>query len=154
MADTLRLEVVTPTRRVLEARATEVRIPGVLGELGVLPGHTPLLASLGTGEVTWFDGETTGRLVVQGGFAEIQGALVSLDPKTGAVLALAGGMPFSGRADALGELELELTSINHGYRGFGERDGDGGRSGSCNNDVVCPLGDDWRSEMERTQWQS
>jgi F-type H+-transporting ATPase subunit epsilon len=72
VADYLKLEVVTPNRRVLEGRAREVRIPGSLGELGVLPGHTPLLASLGTGEVTWFDGETTGRLVVQGGFAEVQ----------------------------------------------------------------------------------
>jgi F-type H+-transporting ATPase subunit epsilon len=72
MAETLRLEVVTPSRRVLESRASEVRIPGALGELGVLPGHTPLLTSLGTGEVAWFDGDTTGHLVVQGGFAEVQ----------------------------------------------------------------------------------
>jgi len=72
MTDTLRLEVVTPSRRVLQGRASEVRIPGVLGELGILPGHTPLLTSLGTGEVTWIDGASTGRLVVQGGFAEVQ----------------------------------------------------------------------------------
>jgi F-type H+-transporting ATPase subunit epsilon len=72
MADTLRLEVVTPTRRVLEARATEVRVPGILGELGVLPGHTPLLTSLGTGHLTWQEGASEGRLVVQGGFAEVQ----------------------------------------------------------------------------------
>ncbi len=72
MTDMLRLEVVTPSRRVLEGRASEVRIPGALGELGILPGHTPLLTSLGTGEVTWFDGATTGCLVVQGGFAEVQ----------------------------------------------------------------------------------
>jgi F-type H+-transporting ATPase subunit epsilon len=72
MTDTLRLQVVTPSRRVLENLASEVRIPGSLGELGILPGHTPLLTSLGTGEVTWVDGATTGRLVVQGGFAEVQ----------------------------------------------------------------------------------
>ena len=72
MGETLRLEVVTPSRRVLESRASEVRVPGALGELGVLPGHTPLLTSLGTGEVSWIDGDTIGRLVVQGGFAEIQ----------------------------------------------------------------------------------
>ena len=72
MADTLRLEVVTPTRRVLEGRANEVRIPGVMGELGVLPGHTPLLTSLGTGELSWTDGAKRGRLVIQGGFAEVQ----------------------------------------------------------------------------------
>ena len=72
MADSLRLEVVTPSQRVLEGRASEVRIPGADGELGILPGHTPLLTSLGTGQVQFVDGETTGRLVVQGGFAEVQ----------------------------------------------------------------------------------
>jgi F-type H+-transporting ATPase subunit epsilon len=72
MAATLRLEVVTPSHRVLESRASEVRIPGALGELGVLPGHTPLLTSLGTGELKWTEGTTQGRLVVQGGFAEVQ----------------------------------------------------------------------------------
>ena len=72
MAERLRLEVVTPSRRVLEGSAQEVRIPGALGELGILPGHTPLLTSLGTGQVQWTDGETSGRLVVQGGFAEVQ----------------------------------------------------------------------------------
>jgi F-type H+-transporting ATPase subunit epsilon len=72
MTDTLRLEVVTPSRRVLETRASEVRIPGAVGELGVLPGHTPLLTSLGTGELKWTAGSEHGRLVIQGGFAEIQ----------------------------------------------------------------------------------
>lgn len=72
MAETLRLEVVTPTRRVLDVRASEVRVPAALGELGVLPGHTPLLTSMGTGELKWTEGSKTGRLAVQGGFAEIQ----------------------------------------------------------------------------------
>ena len=43
------------------------------------------------------------------------------------------------------ELELQLTTIGVGYRGFGEIDGL--RSGSCNNDVICPEGDDWRDEI-------
>ena len=94
MSETLRLEVVTPSRRVLESRASEVRIPGALGELGVLPGHTPLLTSLGTGEVTWFDGETTGCLVVQGGFAEVQ-------PDTVTVLASV--------AETVDEIDLEAA---------------------------------------------
>ena len=72
MAETLRLEVVTPSRRILEARAKEVRIPGAMGELGILPGHTELLTSLGTGLVQFFDDGDGGRLVIQGGFAEVQ----------------------------------------------------------------------------------
>ena len=78
MAERLRLDVVTPRCRVLECSADEVRIPGALGELGVLPGHTPLLTSLGTGEITWFDGDTIGRLVIQGGIAEVQAHAVTV----------------------------------------------------------------------------
>lgn len=71
MADRLRLEVVTPRSRILECEADEVRLPGALGELGVLPGHTPLLTSLGTGRLLWIDRQGGGRLAVQGGFAEV-----------------------------------------------------------------------------------
>ncbi len=42
-------------------------------------------------------------------------------------------------------VELELTAINHGYRGLGTGPGD--KSGSCNIDVVCPEGDEWRDDI-------
>ena len=47
------------------------------------------------------------------------------------------------------DYELELTSINRGYRFFGEEIADQlqDKSGSCNVDVVCPAGDDWRDEI-------
>ncbi len=48
-------------------------------------------------------------------------------------------------ATSFSELELELTSINLGYRGFGA--GAALRSGSCNVDVVCPEGDGWRDQI-------
>jgi len=48
-------------------------------------------------------------------------------------------------AEVAEHLELEFGSINHGYRGFGETRGL--RSGSCNVDVVCPQGDDWRDDI-------
>jgi hypothetical protein len=44
------------------------------------------------------------------------------------------------------ELQLHLGAINVGYRGLGAEKG-GGESGACNIDVVCPLGDGWRSEI-------
>jgi len=47
-------------------------------------------------------------------------------------------------------MDLELGSINVGYRGFGEVMAsldDDLRSGSCNVDVICPEGDDWRAEI-------
>jgi len=71
VADRLRLELVTPERRVLSEEVVEVRIPGVLGELGVLPGHTPLLTALGTGPLAYTQGGREHRLALQGGFAEV-----------------------------------------------------------------------------------
>ena len=50
----------------------------------------------------------------------------------------------------LEQLELELTSINHGYRGFrrdGKGDKDLGESGSCNVNIACPEGDEWRDQI-------
>ncbi len=71
MADRLHLEIVTPSRRVVEVAVDEVRLPGALGEMGVLPGHIPLLTSLAAGPLTYFDGSTVVRYAVQGGFAEV-----------------------------------------------------------------------------------
>ncbi|MEE4270958.1 MAG: F0F1 ATP synthase subunit epsilon [Thermoanaerobaculales bacterium] len=71
MADRLHLEIVTPSRRVVEVEVDEVRLPGTLGEMGVLPGHIPLLTSLAAGPLTYFDGSSETRYAVQGGFAEV-----------------------------------------------------------------------------------
>ena len=50
-------------------------------------------------------------------------------------------------AKAVDRVELALGSVNVGYRGFGELLPPGERSGACNVDVICPEGDDWRSEI-------
>jgi len=71
VADRLELELVTPQRRVLSETVDEVRLPGVLGEMGVLPGHTPLLTELGTGALAFTLGGRERRFAIQGGFAEV-----------------------------------------------------------------------------------
>jgi len=71
MADRLHLEIVTPSRRVVEVEVDEVRLPGALGEMGVLPGHIPLLTALAAGPLTYFEGSAVTRYAVQGGFAEV-----------------------------------------------------------------------------------
>lgn len=48
-------------------------------------------------------------------------------------------------AEAASQLELELTSVNYGYAEFGQASPD--KSGSCNIDVICPAGDNWRDEI-------
>jgi F-type H+-transporting ATPase subunit epsilon len=71
MADTLRLEVVTPRRMLVQTEVAEVRLPGVLGELGVLPGHTPLLTALDVGRLAYTEGGREKKLAVANGFAEV-----------------------------------------------------------------------------------
>lgn len=71
MNETLRLDVVTPQRVMVEAEVATVEMPGSLGELGVLPGHTPLLTSLATGELRYRTAKGVEIMVVQGGFAEV-----------------------------------------------------------------------------------
>ena len=71
MEPRLRLVLVTPQRQLLDAEVDEVRLPGALGELGVLPGHTPLLTSLGVGPLTYFDGKRAQRVALREGFAEV-----------------------------------------------------------------------------------
>ena len=71
MAETVKLEVVTPEKYVVSEDVQIVMAPGDLGEFGVLPGHTPLLTSLEIGKIRYRD--TSGKehvLFVSGGFAE------------------------------------------------------------------------------------
>ncbi len=45
------------------------------------------------------------------------------------------------------QVKLTLGVVNHGFRGFGAKTGAVAKSGSCNIDVVCSDGDDWRNEI-------
>jgi F-type H+-transporting ATPase subunit epsilon len=68
----LSLEVATPTRLVVAETVDEVVIPGSQGYFGVLPGHAPLLATLGIGELMFRKGATQFHLALTGGFAEVR----------------------------------------------------------------------------------
>ena len=67
----LTLEIVTPDRSVLHERVDEVEIPGADGYFGVLPGHTPLLASLQVGVLWYRKGIEKAYLSIAFGFAEV-----------------------------------------------------------------------------------
>ena len=67
----LDLEVVTPQPLVFSERADFVVLPGLEGEIGILPGHAPIMAQLVTGELRFRRGENSGFFAVSGGFAEV-----------------------------------------------------------------------------------
>jgi F-type H+-transporting ATPase subunit epsilon len=68
----LQLHVVSAERALVNEPIDEAVIPGADGYFGVLPGHTPLLALLGAGEMSYRQGQKQHYLVVGFGFAEIQ----------------------------------------------------------------------------------
>jgi F-type H+-transporting ATPase subunit epsilon len=67
----LTLEIVTPDRPVVREEVDEVVVPGSEGELGILPGHTPLLATLKVGEMWYRQGSEKHHLAVAFGFVEV-----------------------------------------------------------------------------------
>ena len=69
----LTLEIVTPEAKVYSDTIDSVVIPTVEGEIGVLPGHIPLLTQVEHGELRVTKGAGTHMLAVSGGFAQIDG---------------------------------------------------------------------------------
>jgi len=65
------LQIVTPDRLIVQEQVDEVEIPGSEGYFGVLPGHTPLLASLAVGELWYRKGQEKFYLSLAFGFAEV-----------------------------------------------------------------------------------
>ncbi len=67
----IELQIVTPDRPILREQVDEVEIPGSAGYFGVLPGHTPMLASLALGELWYRKGQEKTYLSIALGFAEV-----------------------------------------------------------------------------------
>jgi len=67
----LRLTIVTRERKIVETDVDEVELPASDGEIGILPGHAPLLTTLRIGQMRYRTGTTTMRLVLTWGFAEV-----------------------------------------------------------------------------------
>ena len=74
----LTLEIVTPEARVYSDTIDTVVIPTTSGEVGILPGHIPLLTQIEHGELRVTKGGQTSLLAVSGGFAEIEGDRVHI----------------------------------------------------------------------------
>jgi len=72
----LTLEIVTPEAKVYSDTIDSVVIPTVEGEIGILPGHIPLLTQVEHGELRVTKGSVTQWLAIGGGFAEIDGDVV------------------------------------------------------------------------------
>jgi F-type H+-transporting ATPase subunit epsilon len=67
----LTLDIVTPDKAVVHDDVDEVQLPGWEGALGILPGHTPLLAMLKPGELWYRKGPEKTFFVLDFGMAEV-----------------------------------------------------------------------------------
>jgi len=74
----LRLNLVTPQKDILHTDVDQVTAPSVMGEVGILPHHLPLLAQLQEGAVGLFVGTTTKYYAVSGGFLEVDRNTVNI----------------------------------------------------------------------------
>jgi F-type H+-transporting ATPase subunit epsilon len=83
-ADFIELIIVTPERQMLRETVAEVTLPGADGQLGVLPGHAPLITELGIGELIFRkkDGGQSDPIAIISGFAEVLGERVTVLAET------------------------------------------------------------------------
>ncbi|HEX5827261.1 MAG TPA: F0F1 ATP synthase subunit epsilon [Candidatus Limnocylindrales bacterium] len=68
----LHLEIVTPERLAFSEEVDMVLVPGIEGELGILPHHTPLVSLLGVGELKIRKGGDEESFAIAGGFLQVR----------------------------------------------------------------------------------
>ena len=78
MAGKLHFSLVSPEREVFSGLVDQVDAPGVEGDFGVLPLHAPFMTALREGVVTIIDGKARRRFEIQGGFADVTPAGLSI----------------------------------------------------------------------------
>ncbi|MGE3311060.1 MAG: F0F1 ATP synthase subunit epsilon [Limisphaerales bacterium] len=78
MANSLKLEIVTPEAKVYSEDVDMVTLPGVEGEMGIYPMHVPLLTQLAAGEVVALKGGRDFHLAVGEGFVQVTGDRVAI----------------------------------------------------------------------------
>lgn len=71
LPEKIRLEIVTPEKLVFSGEVDSVIVPANTGYLGILPGHAPLLAELGIGEISLITGDKTDYIFCSWGFVEV-----------------------------------------------------------------------------------
>ena len=87
MAD-LHFELVSPSRLLFSGSVASVTIPGTEGDMGILPGHAPVLSTLRPGVVTITrESSPTEKIFVRGGFAEVNPGGLTLLAETAIPLA-------------------------------------------------------------------
>src|SRR5512133_1257934 len=116
MAEKLKLELVTPYKKILTEEVDEITAVGTLGEFGVLPGHAPFLTSLKVGEFSYKINSEVHHLAVNWGYFEVENDTVTVLVETAEK---ADEIDVERARQALGRAEEKLTKLtpeDHNYR--------------------------------------
>ncbi len=68
----MKLEIVTPYKKIVDTEVDEVTATGKLGEFGILPGHAPFLTSLDIGEFVFKNNGVTEHMSLNWGYFEVR----------------------------------------------------------------------------------
>lgn len=115
MAEKLKVELVTPYKKVLSEEVDEITANGALGEFGVLPGHAPFLTSLKIGELTYKQDGALHHLAVNWGYFEVENDKVTVLVETAEK---ADEIDLERAKAALGRAEAELKGLTPEDKNF------------------------------------
>ncbi len=115
MAEKLKLELVTPYKRVLSEDVDEVTAPGTVGEFGVLPDHTSLLTTLKVGELTYKQAGRIFHVAVNWGYVEVEDNVMTVLVETAEP---ADQIDVERARAALGRAEEALKKLSSEDRNF------------------------------------
>jgi F-type H+-transporting ATPase subunit epsilon len=76
--NTLKLEVVTPERKVLSEEIVSLIVPAIEGYLGILPNHAPIISGLEPGVIKYKVGGDYKKMAISGGFLEVSANKASI----------------------------------------------------------------------------
>jgi len=74
----LTIDILTEEKEFFKGEASFVRLPGEEGELGILPGHAPLLSTLNEGQIMIRNNEGELKIQIRGGFVDIRDDLIQV----------------------------------------------------------------------------
>ncbi len=74
----IKLEIVTPSKKVFDDTVDSVTVPTMTGEVGIFPNHAPLISTLRSGILSYMRGVTVEKMVISGGFVEVSANKVSV----------------------------------------------------------------------------
>lgn len=113
----LKLAIVTPDADVLQVECDEVVVPGTNGELGILPGHVPLITGLRPGVLMIVKGGKKTFYAVSYGFAEVENDVVTVLTDSSEE---ASTIDAARAKKALSEAEAKMQTMSPDDNGYSE----------------------------------